>query len=278
MRSTLDLFFDRANYLNGLLHHLDMQLRWFRDSIQADQQDLVPQFAAGSSLVIRDLTEWPSHGWPVFYSSGAFGTSGQEFLDQVDVLTSREAAWATALGFEALETCVKGLLAAYLLTVPSAADPDVLNKEQKSLKKDGYHPGNPEFWSMYVRRQYRSADTALAEIRRIAPQLEEAEQRNSYQRDLVSWFAVVSEVRHAVVHSNLTLATRRWASMPTDCQLLTEALFSGIHGPNGFELRPSVKQATQALRGLVEYGYAAFKALSIVGQTEWHIFPQQGEQ
>lgn len=278
MRSTLDLLFDRANHLNGLLHHLDAQLRWFRDSIQTGQQDLVPELAAGSSLVIRDLAEWPSHGWPVFYSSGAFGTSGQEFLDQVDVLTSREAAWATALGFEALETCVKDLLAAYFLAVPLAADPRVFSKAEKSLRKAGHRPGSPEFWNSFVRRQYRSADTVLAEIRRIASQLEEAEQHNSYQRDLVSWFAVVSEVRHAVVHSNLTLATPRWASMPTDLQLLTEALFSGMQGPNGFELRPSVKQATEALRGLVEYGYAAFKALSIAGQTEWRIFPQQGEQ
>src|SRR5450759_140824 len=178
MRSTLDLLFDRANHLNGLLHHLDAQLRWFRDSIQTGQQDLVPELAAGSSLVIRDLAEWPSHGWPVFYSSGAFGTSGQEFLDQVDVLTSREAAWATALGFEALETCVKDLLAAYFLAVPLAADPRVFSKAEKSLRKAGHRPGSPEFWNSFVRRQYRSADTVLAEIRRIASQLEEAEQHN----------------------------------------------------------------------------------------------------
>lgn len=278
MRNALDRFFDRANQLNGLLHHLEAQLRWFRDSIQNSQQDLESHLAAGSSLVIRDLTEWPSHGWAVYYSSGRFATRGKEFLDLVDILTAREAAWATAQGFEAFETCVKDLLAAHYFAVPSAADPAALMKQELSLNRAGYHRGEAGFWTMYVRRRYKSADKTLAEIRRIAPQLEEAERRNNYPRDVASWFAVVSEVRHAVVHSNLAIATRSWAAWPPDLQKLAQALFTGTHGPNGFELRPSVKQATDALTGLVEYGYAAFKALSLAAQTEWRVFPKQGGQ
>lgn len=277
MRDALDRFFDRANYLNGLLLHLETQLRWFRDSIRNGQRDLESHLAAGSSLVIRDLTEWPSHGWAVYYSSGGFATRGKEFVDLVDVLTAREAAWATAQGFEALETCLKGLLAAHYLAIPSAADPVALRKEEPRLNRAGHHRGEAAFWSVYVRRLYRSADDALAEIRRVAPQLEKAEQQNNYPRDVASWFAVVSEIRHAVVHSNLTIAMRRWAGWPMDRQQLAQDLFAGSHGPNGFELRLSVKQATEVLTGLVEYGYAAFKALSLAAQTEWRVFPKQGE-
>ena len=193
------------------------------------------------------------------------------------MLTARDAAWATAQGFEALETCVKDLLAAYCLAVPSAVDPNPTKKARKFLEKPGEDHGSLEFWSRYVRCFYKSADKALDEIRRISPQLEDAETRNNRDRDVVSWFAVVSEVRHAVVHSDLTIVKRLWDEWPEDRRLLAKILFSGIHGPRGFELRPSVKQATETLTGLVEYGYAAFKALSLAGQTEWSIFPEQGE-
>lgn len=278
MRSTLERFFDRANHLNGLLHHLETQLRWFRETVRKDHGALIPHFAAGSSLVIRDLTEWPSHGWAVHYSSGRFATRGEEFLDLVDLLTAREAAWAVAQGFEALETCLKDLLAAHYLAVPSAPDTDELRRREPKLNRAGHNRGELEFWRVYVRRVYRSAEDVLAEIRRIAPQLTDAEQRNNYPRDVASWFAVVSEVRHAVVHSNLTISGGRGADWSPPLQRLASTLFSGTHCSSGFELRPTVKEATEALAGLVEYGYAAFKALSIAAGSEWRVFPKQGEK
>ena len=278
MRSTIDAFFERANYLNGLLYHLEAQLELFRNSFRTNQQNVIPYPGAFSSLLIRDLTERPSHGWQVPYQSGAFSTSGEAFLDLVDILLAREAAWATANGFEAFETCVKDLLVDYYLAVPSSVKADRLSKEEQNLKKKGLMRGSREFWSTYVRRNFKSADKALDEIRRVARQLEEAEQHNSYRRDLIKWFTLVSEVRHAVVHSNLTIVKSRWDSLTSDPRFVPDVFFSGVLGTTGYELRPSVEQATNALTGLLEYGYAAFKALSIAGQTDWCVFPQQGQQ
>jgi hypothetical protein len=278
MRNALERFFDRANHLNGLLHHLETQLRWFRDSVRNQHGALIPHLAAGASLVIRDLTEWPSHGWAVYYSSGSFTTRGEEFLELVDLLTAREAAWAVAQGFEAIETCLKDLLATHYLAVPATPDADELRKQEPKLKRAGHHRGELEFWKIYVRRLYRSAEDVLAEVRRIAPQLTDAEQRNNYPRDVASWFTVISELRHAVVHSNLTISRGRWAGWTPQLQQLASTLFSGTHGSAGFELRPTVKEATEALTGLVEYGYAVFKALSIAVGSEWRVFPKQGEE
>lgn len=278
MKRALDSLFDRANVLNGLLHHMDAQLRWFRDSVHIDHADVIPHLTAGSCLVVRDLTERPSHGSPVIYASGTFSTSGQEYLDQVDVLTAREAAWVIAQGFESLETCVKDLLAAHYLAVPSAADFESLRKTEQRLARAGLRRDSLEFWSTYVRRCYKSADKVMTEIRRVAPKLGEAEVSNSRDRDLVVWFAALSEARHAVVHSDLVIAQRRWANLPEDQRAVVLESFSGTRVEHGVELRPTVRQATEALTGLVEYGYAAFKALSIAAGAEWRVFPNQGEQ
>lgn len=276
MRDVLERFFDRANHLNGLLHHLETQLRWFRDSVHTEHAALIPHLAAGYSLVIRDLTEWPSHGWAVYYSSGSFATKGKEFLELVDLLTAREAAWAVAQGVEAFETCLKDLLAAHYMAVPSTPEADELRKQEPKLNQAGHHRGELEFWKMYVRRLYRSANDVLSEVRRIAPALIDAEQSNNYPRDMTSWFAVVLEVRHAVVHSNLTISSGCLAGWTSQLRQLTSTLFSGTHSSAGFELRPTVKEASEALKGLVEYGYAVFKALSIAAGAEWRVFPKQG--
>jgi hypothetical protein len=278
MRKALEQFFDHANNLNGLLFNLENQLRWFRDSVRNEHGALIPHFFTGSSLVIRDLTEWPSHGWAVYYSSGSFSTRGEELLELVDLLTAREAAWAVAQGFEAVETCLKDLLAAHYLAIPSAPDADELRKQEPKLNRAGHHRGEMEFWKIYVRRHHRSAKDVLAEVRRIAPQLIDAEQRNNYPRDVVSWFAVVSEVRNAVVHFNLTISKGCLAGWTPQLRQLASTLFSGTHGSAGFELRPTVKEASEALTGLVEYGYAVFKALSIAAGSEWRVFPKQGGQ
>ena len=163
LREALDRFFNRIIHINGLLHHLDVQLRVFRDDMRARiERGEVDgaQFAAGASIVIRDLTEWPSHGWAVYYSAGGFGAHGDEFFALGERLCSREAAWATAQGVEAFESALKDLLAAYYILKPEAADAASLKKETPFLQRKGLEPSQAAFWSAFVRRKYRSAKEA----------------------------------------------------------------------------------------------------------------------
>jgi hypothetical protein len=172
---------------------------------------------------------------------------------------------------------VKDLLSAFYHGHPSASDPVALRKCERSLRQKGLVPSALNFWSAFVRRTYRSADEVLSVIRAIAPQLQEAERRNFRGRDLTRWFAVISEVRHAATHFNLTISREKWSVLGPDGQKLAEELFSGVRQGGAYELRPTPREASEALSFLAEYGYAAFKALCIAGGHDWRIFRDDGE-
>jgi hypothetical protein len=280
LREALDKFFARANSLNGLLNHIEMQLGGFRnralDEMKEDDERR-PRFVCGSSVVVRDLTEWAEDGWARYHWTGGFDTQDEEFLKVTDRLMSREAAWTIAQGFEGFESCVKDLLAAFYHAHSTTADPALLRGHGRSLQQKGLDSSTLEFWSALVRREYRSPDDVLRVVRQIAPQLVEAENKNNRACDLTKWFTVVSEFRHAVTHSNLTISTERWSALGRDGQALAEELFEGIREGGAYELRPTPKEAGEALCRLAEYGYAVFKALCIAGGHDWRIFPDDGD-
>jgi len=74
--SVYDLFY-HLNTLNGLLFTLDCQLtsfeKLYRESIAEASFDISTIFS-GSSLAIRDLTEWPQSGFAIYYPSGVFSS------------------------------------------------------------------------------------------------------------------------------------------------------------------------------------------------------------
>jgi hypothetical protein len=250
-------------------------MRLFRDMAMEEVKNADspgPYLFAGSSIVVRDLTEWPANNWARYYPTGGFGTRDEEFLAVADNLISREAAWTTAQGFEAFETCLKDLLAAFYHAHPDTADPTALRKHESSLQQKAPAQSEPDFWSTFVREKYRSADDVLRVLRRIAPQFVEAEHKNNRARDLTKWFAVVTKLRHVTTHSNLTIRKAEWGALSVDEQKLTKELFSGVQRGGAYELRPTVKQANDTLSRFAEYGYAAFKALCLAGGHDWRIF------
>jgi hypothetical protein len=280
LRESLDRFFGRMNDLNGWLHHLDVQLRFFRDNTRqriADGELRATQFAAGSSLVIRDLTEKPSNGYPVYFPSGGFASEGAEFIAFADELVVRNAGWALAQGFERFESGLKDLLAAYYLANPSDVVATDFKRCAQSLQKSGLSSSSFDFWSRFV-RSYRSADAVLAVLRTLAATLVAAETDNSYREDLRPWLKVVAEARHAVTHSNLVISRLKWDRLAPQERAILEQLVAGTLTPDGFVLRPTVKQASAILARFVEYGYAAYKALCIREGRDWRLFEGQGTQ
>jgi hypothetical protein len=77
----------------------------------------------------------------VLYPIGRFASQDEGFLEIVDTLMSREAAWATAQGFEAFESCRKDLLAAYYHAHPTTAENTVLQKHERSVERGGDRHG-----------------------------------------------------------------------------------------------------------------------------------------
>ena len=135
----LDELWRRLSVLNGMLFLLDGQLRNFRTLFKealGDRNVPMEHVWGGATLAVRDLDEWPEHGWAIHYPAANFYVKGEEYLQLVDRFVEREAAWAIAQAYEAFESFLYDLLAAaYLAGIP--ADPDKLLTVTRKLKGRG---------------------------------------------------------------------------------------------------------------------------------------------
>lgn len=274
IQSPLDDLFAGLNRLNGLLHLLKSQLDNLRKLLNeiVDKGNLdLSSMLAGTSLAIRDLTEYPKNGWAVYYPSGKFVSQGEEYLQKIDVLVSRESAWTISQAYEAFETFLKDITAAFLHINSQYADTEKLTKSNSKLKKLSLEPTDIEYWKNFIRLNYRKNIDLLKFLREIAPELKEAEKQNNYAIDLTEWYTVVTEVRHAATHSNMLIKSRKMLSWsPGTHQLLTH-FFPGKNTAGCYTLELSRKDAETSLRLFAEYAFAVFKCLSKLENYDWKV-------
>jgi hypothetical protein len=265
--------FAKLNIIYGLLFHHVNYLNNYRKSIkqQLDQNGLdVSNFAAGSALVIRDLTEWPEDNWARYYPTGSFTSQGESYLTKVDDLIYREAAWTIAQAYEAFETYLKDVVALYLLDNPDIVDEDLIKKNSKFRRKSDLHPSNFEYWEKFVRLSFRSGTKTLEYLRREVPDLSKGEKQNNRDVDMAVWFETVSEVRHATTHTNLLINSRKMSNFSNIHDNLMKEYFPGDITVKGYELRILRKSAETALIFFEEYAFLVFKCLSIKKGYNWH--------
>jgi hypothetical protein len=267
--------FAKLNVLYGLLFHLENQLNNFRKSLvhQLEKSGLgLSVMAAGSALVIRDLTEWPEDNWARYYPSGSFTSQGEKYLQVTDILLSRESAWAVSQAYEAFETFLKDITAVYLYNQPDNEDEDALKKNASIVKKTDLKPSEIEYWKRCVRLRYRSGAKVLEYLRRLAPEIARAEQDNNRAIDMSAWFEVVSEVRHATTHADLLIKSTRISTFSKTEDSLLKQYFPGNVVDVGYKLELNRKAAEKALSFFAEYAFLIFKYLSMRQGYNWQEF------
>jgi hypothetical protein len=75
--------------------------------------------------------------------------------------------------------------------------------------------------------------------------------------NLRDWYKVISEVRHAVTHSDLLV------------KFLLQSIVAGKLNVEGYALAPSQKNAEKTIQLFAEYSFDIFKYFSIEGGHEW---------
>lgn len=268
----LDKLLGHLNMLNGFLGILNNQLTNFRDLYnqyiekgKLDESRLI----FGSSLAIRDLTEWPTDGWAIYYPSGKFISQGQEYLNIIEPLISRESSWTVSQAYEAFETFLKDITASYLLLPQAEKDP-IRTNLSKFRPKKGLSTENFVYWRDFVQHYYRCNIEILRLLRVIAPDIKGAEKRNNRAIDLTQWFEVVSEVRHAVIHSSSLIKNDRMCNWTSDKRLLLTNNFCGTYERNGYLLHTKTSNARECLTIFAEYAYTIYKKLSELNNYNWY--------
>jgi hypothetical protein len=277
----LEELFSRLNILNGLLFHLECQLneskKLFSEMVQASGREL-SSIVAGSSLVIRDLTEFPAHGWAVYYRTGKFSSRGEEYIRIADELLERESAWTISQGYEAFETFLKDITSHYLHWNNQEADSQKLKKIGPSLAKEQLAPADLEYWRRFTRRAYRNNVDLLGYLRKVGPELQDAEKHNNRAMDLSKWYFLAGEVRHAVTHSNMIIKPERMRSWEEGKLKLIDQFFPGNRTDAGYVMKIDRNNAESNLVLFSEYAFVVFKSLSKVKNYDWNSLKKRGNQ
>jgi hypothetical protein len=281
LEKPLEELFSQLNILNGLLFHLKGQLNTFKKSfnemVQASGRELSSIFT-GSSLAIRDLTEFPAHGWAVYYPTGKFKSRGEENIRIADELLERESAWTISQGYEAFETFLKDMTSHYLHRNNQEADSKKLKKKGPSLAKQQLAPADLEYWRTFTRLAYRNNMDLIGYLRKLGPEIHDAEKYNNRVIDLFEWYSLAGEVRHAVTHSNMIIKNERMSSWDEGKLKLLNQFFPGNSTDAGYALKICRDNAESNLVLFSEYGFAVFKSLSKAKNYYWNILKNRGSQ
>ena len=277
--SVYDLFY-HLNTLNGLLFTLDGQLtsfeKLYRESIAEASFDISTIFS-GSSLAIRDLTEWPQSGFAIYYPSGVFSSKGEEYFKLIRVLLARESSWTVSQAYEAFESFLKDVSAALLLENKMLAEPKKVEKFESDKRSNNLTKTNIAFWRGYIDYNYKTNTDRLKFLRKICSDISIVETKNNRAINLTEWFSVVEELRHSATHSNFIIYTKRMTNWSKTKREILQRYFSGINTDEGYQLDITIKNATFCLELFSEYSFQIYKFLSISKGYDWNILQKKKE-
>lgn len=274
---TLQELFENLNLLRGLLFVLEKRFDNYRKQIINNNVDLSYLFA-GSSLVIRKLTESPKNGWAKYYPTGKFIANGQKYLEALDQLIERESAWTMSQGYERFESFLLDIVTIFLVNNNKFAKKEEKKSKLKELKTK-YKLKKPQInnydlWRSVLKGYYKDKKIILENILEWAPNFKDAIENNNRNINLLKWYPVVKDVRNAATHSNLIIKNEILQKIlqSQERKAILEEYFPGEQLSIGYKLILS-KKTDCNLKIFAEFACEIFKNLSIIAnydnKVEW---------
>lgn len=261
----------------GTLHYIETELNKNRTRVLDSYTDeQISSLFSGHRLAITDLSEFPDDGWRKYYAApGLFVISGEDYLNYVDAVLERESSWTIFQGYEIFELFLKNTIAIFLLNNKNSIDPDKMQRFI-SKKGDGYEPKNIDDYKEFLNYSYRDKNNRklIKLISSISSEFSIILTDNNRSIEIVEWYEMLSEVRHAITHMNFTLKSTTVSNYSEIQKTYLYEFFPVEKTKNGFRLRLNRKHAERIISMLAEYAFTIFKCLSKVGNYEMGIFSE----
>lgn len=264
--------YEKLNLLYFLIHFLDNRMETAIQKVNQQKErtngdDWIRPFH-GTSLVITDLTGPTDNGWLLFGRTGLVKVQGEEFVEKLSWVAQREGALAIAKAYEAFETYLYDLTATYGFKI----DTTRLHKILK-LSPNVTELTSLEKWKEAIRYKYRRGKNKklINKLRKLGDGLELAENKTTNNRSLnmVSWFKVVEQVRHAVTHSDFVIKQAVLSSFQPEEKSILSQRFPGSESNTGYLIEMDKHNSALAIQFFAEYAHAIYKSLSTQSDLEW---------
>ena len=262
----LETLFRRLVMLMGLVDIVEEYLQGYRKFFISQFEKLgieVGHAYAGFNLIVWDIAPPVGHERGHWRPVSSFSAGGDRFLELADLFVQREAAWTVSQAFEAFESYLKDLLAAYLASRPQDSQLISLRQPRES--------SNPASWRAGLNSARWNSVTLLASLRLVQPSIAPAEVTNARHIHLEEWHHVLKEVRHGATHSEMRIRSSRIAQWPPSRMRLLRREFPGDIENGDYVLRLTKEHAQSAIQMAADYAFLLFKCLSQRCRYDWDI-------
>jgi hypothetical protein len=276
LQESITRLFERLSILNGLLHHLEHQLRnqekLIRESYKKHNLDIEMLFG-GARLAIMDISIPLSDGYVKWNLLKAFSARGEEFLNTSRDIVARESLRALSQAYEAFETFLYDMLGLYFDIHNNKVDTNKLNT-YKTKKNITHELNGFQDWRAFAKFAYQQNNDAIKYIRKISPDISDVEKKNSRKVNVNEWFSVITEIRHSVTHSEMRLSKSKFNSWSKSKKEILGKIVVYEEESDGYKMRTTRKNAEYNMELLAEYAFILFKYLSISINEgyDWDIF------
>ncbi|MHB1483028.1 MAG: hypothetical protein ACYCYI_00030 [Saccharofermentanales bacterium] len=277
-----NLFFD-INIIGGYLFNLEIRIDGYNKQIVANYEKYghdTNWLFAGKSIIVCDLINLADNGYRKIYPSGLFQVRGKEYLEFAEKIKTRESLISIELAYENFERFLKKITSQYLSKNPQFIQNDKMEKYKETMNKKGDNYNNKnleENMNGYLKSAYKGKNNKylLKFIRNISKEFTLYEKNNTKTFNFACWFNVLSEVRHAVVHTNFIIEKQIFEKLIKEEKDTLNKSFPGKETSIGYELSIDIKNAEKTFELLLDYGYLIFKCLSSSANYKWEIFKDQ---
>lgn len=209
-----------------------------------------------SSLAISDITGLTDNGWTINFSTGASrATFARNYKEEAINLVSIECCYAVAQSFEAIEKLFKDLVyekssndGEFFEGIKSAKFPENIRSK---------YPGGKKLFT-FVRKATKESFRKFSHS-------------NNYKLKFSEFWHLLSEVRHAITHSQ-GIANKKNIFKSLEYEALYNHFFDFTEEPNDqIRIVIDYKQLNAIIKSIAEFAYQVYKILCISDGFDYRV-------
>lgn len=246
-KSHLDIFFNRILDLRHSVSRINTVLK--RDTELITEKDI--KFISGSALIISDWTGPTDNGWEINFHTGATRTTIKEnYSVEVNRIISSECCLAYAQAFEALEKYLKDCV-------------------YYKLKNDTFFMEVIKCEGSITREMIPGGDQLFKWITKACgTSFKESSLKNNKNIRFKQFWSVLSEVRHAVTHSNSNVKISKINKSAYHFTVFEHLFNYAIIDDKTYHVELDYKRLERVIKYVAEFGYQIYKCFSLNDVTD----------
>jgi hypothetical protein len=254
--NSLNKYYKEMMSLEGKIFVLNSFVKNFRDDLQK-RESFDRELMAATSM-FRDLSKI-TKGNNLYQTGYSYSLRTSVLESEIEIILSKEYCLTLSQAYEIFETYLANIFTELFFNTPDYLVELKLSETKLHLSKKLLK----EFVKDKLGRE-KNNRKYINSLRKLSPHFVEFETKNIYKLNISSWFDLVSELRHNIIHSRQVISDKLLEFLKDNQRAkLFKEFFERRTTSDGLVIFLTSEKFTIVLDRLNEFAYFIFKSLSI---------------